>query len=119
MAIIKPSKKILDRLEKEEVSIRKNLASIEIFSSGIKTKFWETIYSKQTTKLEELNRQIDDELNKLSGMNKDLLIKLVTSRNTIRDFVSINDYVKAKDTFKKLLEKKQDEISKYKSRLSQ
>lgn len=118
MAIVKPSKKILEKLKKEEITIRKNISKADIFSEGMKTKFWKEMEETYSSKLKFLNSQIEEELRKLGLMSKENLLIFMTAKMDIENFLKVGDFAKSKDKFEELLKQKQTEIDAYAKRLN-
>ena len=118
MSILKPSPKILEQLKKQELSIRKGIVKADIFSQGVKTKFWQEISSTLEEKLKRIEGEIENEVKLLVFGNDRKLIDLTARKQEIEGFLSIKDYVKGKEVFKQSLEKKQDEIEEYEKKLA-
>lgn len=119
MALIKPSKIKLIKLEAEESLIRKEIGKTEIFAEGVKTKFWQAIEERLKPELEDIENEIDKEQKILSAGNDRKLLVLLARKSSLEGFLGIRDFAKADKFFRDRLEKKHDEIKEYRERLDE
>lgn len=117
MAIIKPSKIVLEKLEKKRRKLLAEEYKIKIFSEGIKTKFWELISKILKKKLEDTKSEIEKELNNLVNGNDRKLLVLKEREMQIVEFLGINNFIKIKDRIRNEIEKSNEEIKNYNAKL--
>lgn len=99
------------------MSIRKEISKSQIFSEGVKGKFWKAIEDTLKPELDNTKREIEVEQSKLCEGNDRKLLVLIERRTRLEGFLGIKDFIKAERIFKDRLEKKQDQIKEYREKL--
>ena len=113
MSLKKASDRKLERLLRDELAIKREIAKAEVFASGVKTEFWKAIEEKFKIDQDRIEMDLDKFEENDDRKNTILLAK----RFAIKGFLGIKDYAKSKQVFENALLRKQTEISDYRDRL--
>ena len=113
----KPSNKVLESLEQREQQIKNEVYKAQLFSEGIKSRFWKEVESILLRRLKTIDEEKTEAEDSLVLGNDRKLLYLKGAREVIMSILNIKDHALSLNRFQEELLSVQKKVKDYSARL--